>query len=442
MIDARVIYTWIELVVKLATFIIITPLILTNLSAQEAAYFFLINTVVTLGFLAEGGVNRVILRLLRYYQSGVVDSTIKYKIKDKETKKDEEDKKIKYIKKLEIGSLYLYLILGLISTILIGLVGYPLLFNTIQMQPNTYEANFAFIALGVYILIRILNMRLVAFIHGYNGVVSQKRIEINLGLVKILLMVISLINQQGVLYLVLIMLFIEIIHSYFYMKKYSSYRVGGNIEKIHKEYMLDILKPSYRQSAISLSGFIIYQTAPLVVAQGDDPVLIASFVLTYQIFQFLKMISISPVNAIYPQVVSSLAERNRKKYINLIIKIYKYSIPIYITGTLAIIFIGDLALQSINSTTTLLPLEYISLISLMYLLEVNHVIHSSMYMATNHIPFVIPSILSAVSIIVLSILFMPIYGFASLIYVQLFAQGAYNNWYPVFINLKLIKSLD
>ena len=89
---------------------------------------------------------------------------------------------------------------------------------------------------------------------------------------------------------------------------------------------------------------------------------------------------------------------------------------------------------------SLIKANLIVLMCVIYLLEINHVVHANVYTSTNHIPFVMPTIISGILIFVLSFLVVETYDLIGVLLVQLCVQLSFNNWYPIYLNHKLFKN--
>tara|TARA_A100001015_G_scaffold269681_1_gene321575 strand:- start:251 stop:544 length:294 start_codon:yes stop_codon:yes gene_type:complete len=84
----------------------------------------------------------------------------------------------------------------------------------------------------------------------------------------------------------------------------------------------------------------------------------------------------------------------------------------------------------------LLEPNLLILMALIYLLELNHGNHAQLYLTKNHQPFLLPSLLSGIAILVLSLPASTYLGIFGLLLVQGIVQLAYNNWYPLYMNIR------
>lgn len=78
------------------------------------------------------------------------------------------------------------------------------------------------------------------------------------------------------------------------------------------------------------------------------------------------------------------------------------------------------------------------IMSISIILEYHHAVHAQVYMGTNHIPFLLPSLISGFLIIVIGYMAIGKYGLLGLVLTQFFVQLSINNWYPVYLDLKLL----
>ena len=71
-------------------------------------------------------------------------------------------------------------------------------------------------------------------------------------------------------------------------------------------------------------------------------------------------------------------------------------------------------------------------------LELHHGFHAQIYMGSNHVPFLLPGLISGIIILGIGSYVISQYGLIALVLTQLLVQLSFNNWYPVYLNLKLL----
>lgn len=73
------------------------------------------------------------------------------------------------------------------------------------------------------------------------------------------------------------------------------------------------------------------------------------------------------------------------------------------------------------------------------LLDMHASFHASIYTSTNHVPFLIPALISGAVIFILGYFLLPIYGVISIIMLRFLVQIAFNHWYAVVLSLRLLQ---
>ena len=186
------------------------------------------------------------------------------------------------------------------------------------------------------------------------------------------------------------------------------------------------------------SHFINNGTA-LVVAQLSDTSLIASYLLTVRILVIIRSLSISQFNANYPSLINLVVSKNFykvKKSLSLIIR----NAILVLCITLFTIFLSGNDLINFFSKDIRIIDDYLFIImSIGIVLEAHHGFHANIYLSTNHVPFLWPGLISGLLIILISFILVHSYGLLGIVLTQFFIQLSFNNWFPVYLNLKLLK---
>jgi O-antigen/teichoic acid export membrane protein len=134
--------------------------------------------------------------------------------------------------------------------------------------------------------------------------------------------------------------------------------------------------------------------------------------------------------------------------IQSLIKEFAFSMNIfyllYAIGVLALLFLGQWALDIIGSNTPLPSPGILLIYSLVILLEVNHSKYAMLITTGNHIPFVIPAVIGSVFIVLGNFLILEFtsLGILGLILVQGLVESAYDNWkWPLVVHQEFKISL-
>lgn len=205
--------------------------------------------------------------------------------------------------------------------------------------------------------------------------------------------------------------------------------------------------PYISGSAIKLGlatmGSVIINRAPIIIAGIAFSLNLAgAFTLTMQIF--LAIISVSNVYLAIkiPQLSQLVIKSQRSEVRALVIKIIIRSILLYLLGVVFFVLFSDVIIKITGAKIGFLDREYILILSVVFLLDLNHNICASILTTGNKIPFVIPVIASGCLIALLGwVLSVPMHmGVIGLILAQGIVQIAYNNWkWPLMVYKDYIK---
>lgn len=439
-LNSPLIMTWLDMFVKFGMNIILLPIATIYLAPEELAYFLFIGTLLGMAYLAEGGINRVILRATSYFKEGA--TVLPNNFEEIHNVKSNGKMNYKLLGQLVQTSFIIYFILGLISLILFFTIGYFTSENLISKQPNIEEAYITFGLLSVFAFFYIMQLRWVGLIQGLGHLAKQKRVELVFGLIRIVLSIVAIVLGYGVLGVVVAMLFSVVVAHILYKKMFYAYLPKKSIKEYQlfsKDILQKLIPSAWKQSVLAWGSYLIYQGTVILAVQLNDVKLIASYLLTLQVVNLLIRVSNAPAYSYYPNISKAMANRDTSAFKSLLFRSLKISLGLYILGAITIYFLGNYILELIGANAFLISGGLLVLILFMYMLELHHVTHATIYTATNHIPFVLPALLSGIAIVVGGWLVIDDYGLWGIVLVQFFVQLSCNNWYPVWLNYKLVK---
>lgn len=439
-LNSPLIMTWLDMFVKFGMNIILLPIATVYLLPEELAYFLFIGTLLGMAYLAEGGINRVILRATSCFKEGA--TVLPNNFEEIQELKSDGKMNYKLLGQLVQTSFIIYFILGLISLILFFTIGYFTSENLISKQPNIEEAYITFGLLSVFAFLYIMQLRWVGLIQGLGYLAKQKRVELVFGLIRIVLSIVAIVLGYGVLGVVVAMLFSVVVAHILYKKMFYAYLPKESIKEYQlfsKDILQKLIPSAWKQSVLAWGSYLIYQGTVLLAVQLDDVKLIASYMLTLQLIYLLMQISNAPAYSYYPTISSAMAKKDITSFKNLLFRSLRISLGLYILGAVILYFLGNQILELIGANALLISGSLLVFMLFMYMLELHHVTHATIYTATNHIPFVLPSLLSGIAIFLGGWLVIDDFGLTGIIIVQFIVQLSLNNWYPVWLNYKLVK---
>ncbi|MBN6046141.1 hypothetical protein JYK13_19360 [Citrobacter sp. ku-bf4] len=193
---------------------------------------------------------------------------------------------------------------------------------------------------------------------------------------------------------------------------------------------------------VSLGSFLISR-ATILIAGASLPLAVAGeYTFSLQIFMALLAVGNVFVTVKVPELSRLVMVKETAKLRMLIIKIITVSLFLYMAGFVCFYFLQGFIIAIFGAKVGFLQNEYLILLAVVYLLELNHTICATILTTANKIPFVKPSLISGLLIVIFSMLVVKYSSLAilGLIGVQLIIQLFYNNWkWPVCVYKGYIK---
>ncbi|MFA6074739.1 MAG: O-unit flippase-like protein [Negativicutes bacterium] len=159
---------------------------------------------------------------------------------------------------------------------------------------------------------------------------------------------------------------------------------------------------------------------------------VASFGLTTQLFAAVATIGATYVRTFLPAINEASMRNNHELLVKLLAKSVVVGWSIFLCGVLAIVVVLPHFILLLKSHTELLPAPLLLLVALYMFLEFNHgQIFALFIYAKNEIPFVIPSLVSGCAIVIIAVFNVKIlgYGLVGILSAQFLVQAVFQNWY-------------
>lgn len=443
MLNNPVIMTYLSYIVTFGSAIFVLPLVLLKLNSIEISIWFLFATILGLAALADSGFGATLVRAVSYFYCG--KKSIPKNINEFKKKVETTDKNLNIdgISRLMQTSNILYLGISIFSTIIVLVVGYFVIYNLITMATNQDSLWLAFYLLTVTVFVRMQTVKWNSFLHGFDKVAVQKQIETVIGVIKIFAYIAILSFGMNILELVIadliLALFTFFITSYKMKQLFQKNLVlKVNTFKYDKEIMQSIFPSAWRFGLIGWGSYFINYGSSLIVSQLADPKIIASFLVTQRIIFFARQLAQVPIYAQLPRIFQMMSLHQFSKLKLFISKSIFIGFSILIVLLVGIGILGNVVLDFIDVETKLVTTDIFLIMAISIILEYHHSVHSQIYMGSNHVPFLFPALFSGVLIIIIGIGVVGTYGLNGIVLTQFFVQLSINNWYPVYLNLKLL----
>jgi O-antigen/teichoic acid export membrane protein len=434
--------TWASYIVQFGAAIFLLPLVLINFDAAKVAIWFMFYLILGMSVLADFGFGPTIVRAVSYFFSGA--DTLPRNLADFKHSKAEGCAPNSTSIKVLINNLnLLYLFLALLAGIGSFFIGVFLIDKTIATIDDNQFIWVAFYIVVVRSVLVIFQVKWSSILLGLDKVALVKKIETIVNLIKLSFMAFLIISGYGLFELMLVELLstaillisFKILVLNWFKSKGTYYKNSYSFNKT----ILSILWPStWRLGAIQFGGYTINNSASFVVSQINSPELIAGFLLTQRVLMFTRQVCQAPLYANLPKVFQFMAQKNYDSLKFFCSRAIRISLLMLFCSLTLLFFLGNEVLPYFNIERKLVDSSVLLIMCISLMLEMHHAIHSQIYMGSNHVPFLIPSLASAITIFGVSYMVVGEYGLYGVVITQLSVQLLVNNWYPVYLNLKLL----
>jgi O-antigen/teichoic acid export membrane protein len=430
---------WLENFTRFGMSLIVLPIALIKLSDTEFSVWMMFNTIMGFALLADTGFAPTLMRATAYFRSGA--DRLPQSISEIQNAGDNEEPNWERIHAIISTSGSLYSLIGFGALLLIGSMGTASIWNLMSLADHNQWLWISFAILMAWALVQVRIARWAGILSGLGNVAVAKRIDILAGALKIVFFSLALYLNLGVLGICCAG-FLIVTLNMFLMRRATLCRIIDDQSKpprFDKVIFKQIWPSTWRQGSINWGAYFITYGSAVVVAQLQDTALISSYLITLRVIILIRQIAQGSITAYMPIVINTLAKRDMVEFRSWTLKIVATSLIVFCFGTAALMLFGDAILSLTGTEKNLVAFELLLLLSLTQLLELHHTIHASLYMATNHVPFLLPAVLSGAFIVGFGFLVIGTHGLLGLILVQAIVQGLCNNWFPVFLSLRISK---
>ena len=208
----------------------------------------------------------------------------------------------------------------------------------------------------------------------------------------------------------------------------------ANIESVEPQEpkaILSAISPNAIKIGLTqLGGFMVNKSAILIGSAFLTLEQVACYGITIQVMDILARCATVFYQSYLPKLAQCRAENDLNGLKRYYILCTGSLLAVYAVGSVAWIFLGNWALDIIQSQTHFVPTAMLMVMLLISTLEHNHAVSAGFIMADNKIPFFIPSLVSGAATVVLLWVFLsPLQmGIWGLILAPGIAQLAYQNW--------------
>ena len=442
--NSATLMTWSNQFVNFGSALFILPLLLKRFDELEIAFWFLVNVFIQLARLADSGFGPTLIRAVSYFKAGA--EKLPLNKDDFENSKVEENgvPNLRKMADLLSTSNRIYLVLSLFAMLLLGTLGIAVTWNIFSMSGFRQDFIWAFVIIIVNSYIVLQTVKWTSFMAGLGFVAKSNGFYSIIGSVKVFAYIAILLIYPSVLLLIAYNLFTSIIILIYlrsYVRKWFA-KQNVNLAS-HKVFDKDIFKSiwpaTWKLGGIYWGNYLITYGTSIIIAQIDDTALMAGFLFTQRIMFIIRRMAEAPFYANIQKTYKLLAFKDftgLKKLTSINVFL---AMSIVFSSLSVIGIFGNWGLEFLGIETRLIPPIIYVFLMVMTALEIHAGMHATIYSSTNQIPFLVPSLVSGLIVIVGGLMVLPVYGVLGLILLQFFTQLSFNYWYSFYLSLKLIK---
>ncbi|MEJ2065810.1 MAG: hypothetical protein P8X74_21450 [Reinekea sp.] len=411
-------------------FFLIMPLVLTTLTTEEIALWYLFATLMGLQLIVDMGFNATFSRVIAFAMGGASDIR-QYSNSGELTNHDGPN--WMGIERIYGTMSWLYARLSVIWLILLFCVGTwssSDLIHKLEDPSAGWAALFVVVASSAW---RLYGTRYSATLLGLHKVALLKRWETLIWICVFLANLAVLLLGGGVFWLVVStqgLIFINV-----WVNRRLCHLVEGRRilsfknTIIDKKILHDIWPKVWRSGVGILMSAGVVQGSGVIYARLATPEEVASYLLALNLIRVIAQFAQAPFYSKLPKLARLMAEGKLKEQVTLAKRGMKFSYWVLVSGVLSVSFFGDFLLEIIDSKVAFVESGLWSLIGIAAYLERFGAMHLQLYSTTNHI---IWHVANGVTGLIYLVILLPLFymlGVYSFPVSQIISNLLFYDWY-------------
>ena len=416
---------------RIASGIIVLPLLLRLLPQEEVALWMLFLPFGSMVYIMDFGFSQSFARNITYIFTGA------QKLHKKGLSKiDNETRPNYFLLKGVIRSMHLFYAALSISFFLIVIIGGTFyILNRLTTYPFEHSTIlFAWILYVCIISLQLYTLSYDALLQGRGMIRQNKKILILSQFTQIIVASVCLLNNCGLISMVYGQFASLLVNRYLAHKVFYDKTLKTELQKAKSESPTELLKivsPNAIKVGLTALGNFLVARSGIFIASYYLPLSdIASLGLTQQVIDILAGLATVWFNTFYPRITQCRLVGDLGSVKRLYIKSKIFYFSLFISGTICLLTFGDSVLQIIGSKTFFVSSPIFALALFFALLSNNQSIAINMLLCKNEVPFFKSSILSGLGTIVLLWFFLgPLHlQLAGAFLAPGLIQSFYQNW--------------
>jgi hypothetical protein len=434
--------TWANHFTVFAHGLLVTPLIIIIFSKDQISVWYLLQTLVGLGMLADAGFGFTLSRAVAFFYAGAVRLPANQK-EYSQTLENQGSINTEKLASLLSTSFRVYLILSLAFILVFTPVGMAVMWNVMTLTGHDVYLWSAFGLVIASTFVSLQTIKWSAYMNGTRRVAEVNRYNAMVGIVRILGYVLLLSFKTGVFGLSLYT-FLEGLFSNLYLRRkvHSWFKDKGIPLKgklfFDKEIFSSLWTATWRLGLTTWGNYVAVYGTSLIISQVKNTSLMADFLFTQKILGFIQRIAEAPFYANVPGIYSFMAQKKEKEVKKEISKQLFLVITLLAAGFIFIGLFGNFLLDAVNIDIRFVPGWIYFVFALSIFLDSHATMQGTVYISTNHVPFLWPSLISGAVMLAVGFLILPIYGLIGIVMVKFLVALSMGNWYSTYLSLRLL----
>jgi len=436
--------SWASYFIRFGSALFVLPLILKFFTPIEQSFWFFINTIIGFAMLADSGFGNTTVRAVSYFKAGADYLPRNKKEYDEIDKIEEGTPNLEKLKNLLTTANRIYIYLAALAVLIISTGGLAASWNILELSGHQTDIWIAFLIVIPYSAIMILSVKWSSIMRGLGYIATEARFGAFQGVIRVLLFIILLLLKLGPAWLVGYLL-LEAVMKFFYTRWFvlrwfrREKVVIEHRNYFDREIFLSLWSATWRTGLLFWGAYAIQSGTSILASQLDDEMMMASFLLTMRILNFILNIARAPFYTNVPKIYSLAAQKDLPELRKKSSEYMFLGFAVMVAGLLVVIFLGDFSLELIGVDTRFLPVLILVIIAVTEILDLHASFHATIYTSTNHVPFVLPSTISGALIVGVGFLVLPTHGLMGIVLAKFFIQFLVNVWYAPWLSLRLLE---
>jgi hypothetical protein len=419
--------TWGSMAVRLASVLLVLPLVLSRYDAADVAVWQLFGVLSTLALLFDFGMAPTFARLLAYARGGASVAQMLAPAADAPKAQAGAIMAVESAAAVLATQRWLYARLAVAATLVMALVGSLALAHPIAQTTDPLSAWAAWALVFVTLGIGLWGSGYGAALQGMDRIAELRRWEIGCGLAQVVCSAGVLMLGGGLLALVA---------SYQFWVVFNALRNRRLMQRQFPALMavaprndravLRVMWPAAWRSGVGvLMSLGVVQASGVIYSQIAAPADVAAYLLALRIITAVSQFSQAPFYSKLPQLATLHVAQQLAAQLALAQRGMRMAHWSFVAGTAAVAVAMPTALEAIGSRVTFVTPGVWAVMCLAFFAERFGAMHLQLYSVTNHIVWHIANGVAGVLIVGLALALYPQFGLVALPAGMLLAYGGF-----------------